>query len=245
VAADDPFERRLVTGLRDLLDDETPPHPTWSVAPAALRPTGRPVLVAAPRRGAMWLLVAAVMAALVGSALLVAGGRPAVSPTVSPSLPLVVPPVSPSPSTAPSVSCSTEYALEGLPAVTQLTRLQTVGFGSSDGNDQVVFDFPSLARVSVTIQPASPPFVRDASGRPVTVGGSSFYRVTFRGVEGSSLPAAALDQVVRGPIIHEIVEIGDYEGVVTWILGLDAPACLDVSTPAGTGRVRVDLSRVP
>ena len=88
MAADDSFERRLAAGLRDLVEAEPLPRPTWS---------GAPVLSARPGRGAMWLLAAAVMVALLGSALLVAGGRfpfgpaiegptpiPTASPTASP-----------------------------------------------------------------------------------------------------------------------------------------------------------------
>ena len=97
--------------------------------------------------------------------------------------------------------------------------------------DHVVFDFTGagadLPGYSVTY--GSPPFVADASGAAVSVAGNAFVvvkvnpgygydfetgRPTYTGPK--SVPVAHANHV------RAIVETGDFEGVLTWIVGLDA-----------------------
>jgi hypothetical protein len=96
--------------------------------------------------------------------------------------------------------------------------------------DHVVFDFTGkgtdLPGYSVTY--GTPPFVTDASGAPVSVAGNAFVVVkvnpgygydfetghaTYTGPK--SLPVANTNHV------RAIVETGDFEGVLTWVIGLD------------------------
>jgi hypothetical protein len=97
--------------------------------------------------------------------------------------------------------------------------------------DHVVFDFTSKTSdpPSYTITYANPPFTQDASGEPVTVNGSAFIvvkvspgygydfesnKATYTGPKHIT-PAAANH-------VKEIVETGDFEGVLTWVIGLDS-----------------------
>lgn len=105
------------------------------------------------------------------------------------------------------------------------------------GSSSVDVRLSSLGGVSVQFSQASPPFVRDPSGLPVEVGGSSFWKVVLSGVDGSDVPAAELDQTRSGVIVEALREIGDFEGVQTWIIG-------DTGSPSGIcGRVYVDAEQ--
>ncbi|MFI5261950.1 MAG: hypothetical protein ACHQZR_05310 [Candidatus Limnocylindrales bacterium] len=254
MAADDPFERRLAAGLHDLLDAETPPHPTWGDAPAAQRPTGRPVLVGGTRRGALWLLVAAILAAFIGTMLAVAGGRlpigpatvlspspsgatasptfatPSTTPTVaSPSPTGVLPP--PSPIT--SQTCATSFSDAGL-TTDPSNPLHSVGVATYPGYDRVTFQ-AALPWSGIQVEPASPPFT-DATGRPVSIEGSSYYRVVLEHSDAANLPPAQLDTLVSGAVVRQVTKVADYLGEPTWIVGLAGPACLDVAwVSSGSG----------
>ena len=84
--------------------------------------------------------------------------------------------------------------------------------------EYVIFKYqqpPNLP--SYTVTAATPPFTQDGSGNTVHVGGAKFTRVRFDGVvwtcaiaEHFHLPRAA---------IKDIKSIGQFEGVITYIVG--------------------------
>jgi hypothetical protein len=96
--------------------------------------------------------------------------------------------------------------------------------------DHVVFDFTAkgtdLPGYSVTY--TTGPIVGDASGAPVAVAGNAFVvvkvkpgygydfetgRPTYNGPKSVPVPHANH--------VRAIVETGDFEGVLTWVIGLD------------------------
>lgn len=243
MAADDPFERRLGAALHGLLDATPPPHPTWATAPAARRVAGRPVPKTGSRRSGLWLLAAALMVALVGTALAVAGGRLTLGPSPSPTVAVVVPPVSASPSSSPvapsptesatapapspitSPTCATSFSDGGL-TTDPSNPLHSIGIATFPGYDRVTF-VATVPYSGISIQPASPPFA-DAHGQPVTVAGSAFYSVTLAHVDSGQLPGSELDQFGSG-VVRELLRVADdRDGSPQWIVGLDSPACVDV-----------------
>jgi len=245
MAADDPFEGRLAAGLRDLLEAEPLPHPTWSGATVAHGSTAK------PGRGAVWLLAAAVIVALVGSALLVAGGRLSIPPaltgptavlTASPT-PTAAPSASPPPSPAATCQVSTSVNPTASPASARTSLTAVSAVKVFDGSPAVVqFTAGLVPGDSISVRSVEPPFRRDPSDLPVAVAGNVFLEITLRGVEGSQLSPAALDQRLDGAFVTELVEIGDYEGVQTWVLGLADGACPSVSFVIGVTTVEVKLT---
>ena len=245
MAADDSFERRLAAGLRDLVEAEPLPRPTWSSAP---------VLTARPGRSALWLLAAAVMVALVGSALLVAGGRFPFGPAIEgpTPIPTASPTASPVPSTSPVPSastCSGEGSLSFLVSGLYVGPTSVEGVSIDDGSTSTIQFTGSAPQggktwfgVDVLVDVASPPFTRDPSDLPVTVEGTSFVKITLRGVEGIDVPLHARDVHIDGTLVTELVETGDFEGVQTWIVGLTRPVCVSVTGELGQPSVVVTLT---
>jgi hypothetical protein len=117
--------------------------------------------------------------------------------------------------------------------VPPLASVRDVQIGSSS----VDVRLSSLGGISVRFSQVSPPFARDPSGLPVEVGGSSFWKVVLSGVDGSGLPTAELDQARSGVIVEALREIGDSEGVETWIIGYTG------SASGICGRVYVDAEQ--
>lgn len=103
--------------------------------------------------------------------------------------------------------------------------LVDVRIGVHEGFDRLVFEFAD-GLPGYDIERVDPPILADASGMPVEVSGDSFLQVRLS-------PAAAHDEAGDTtlsvsellpdlPGIVEARQVGDFEGVVTWALGLVA-----------------------
>jgi hypothetical protein len=113
--------------------------------------------------------------------------------------------------------------------------------------DHVIFTFTSKTSEPPTysITYGRPPFAEDGSGKLVTVEGSAFIvvkvspgygydfehgKATYTGPKRIT-PAAANH-------VQEIVETGDFEGVLTWVIGLDSMRAFTVQA---TGSPQTEL----
>lgn len=111
-----------------------------------------------------------------------------------------------------------------------------VGTGDDGCVDRVEFVFrDAVPGYRVEYQPG--PFTRDASGEPVTVAGTAFLVVRLEPAYTYDFEAAEV--VYRGPRdltpegtrhVRQVVNTGDFEAVVTWVIGLSARAPVAVAT---------------
>lgn len=94
------------------------------------------------------------------------------------------------------------------------------------------------------------PFAEDGSGSPVTVAGSAFLVVRFEPAAGVDLSVEHAPQTYTGPrsikpagVPHvvEIREIGDFEGVVTWVIGLDSQRPVQTAAIPGPPTLTVTI----
>jgi hypothetical protein len=110
--------------------------------------------------------------------------------------------------------------------------------------DRVIFDFTTkaIAAPTCTIAYDHPPFSMDASGAPVTVQGSAFVRVRCEPAYGYDYESG--HPTYTGPKritasgtrhVRELVQTGDFEGVLNWIIGLDAPRPFTAATATVPG----------
>ena len=103
--------------------------------------------------------------------------------------------------------------------------------------DHVIFGFRNSASAppGYTITYGSPPFAQDGSGTPIPVRGRAFIVVKVQ-------PGYGFDFVTNQPTytgprripfqranhVTEVVETGDFEGVLTWVIGLDSKRSFSV-----------------
>ncbi len=112
--------------------------------------------------------------------------------------------------------------------------------------DHVVFEFTSKGSdpPAYSITYGKPPFVQDGSGKPVTVSGSAFIVVKVSPGYGYDFETGT--PTYTGPKritpaanhVKEIVETGDFEGVLTWVIGLDSKRPFTVQA---TGKPQTQL----
>jgi hypothetical protein len=115
--------------------------------------------------------------------------------------------------------------------------------------DVVAFDFTTKANAvpKCTVSYVQPPFSQDASSASVNVAGSAFVRVRCAPAYGYDFETGVPTYTGPGRIeatgtrfVRELVEIGDYEGVLTWIIGLDGqhPFTATTATVAGPQAIK-------
>jgi hypothetical protein len=136
-------------------------------------------------------------------------------------------------------------ALGATPAGAQSTPvLVDVRAGSHQGFDRVVFEFDGAVpehTVSYVDQ-----LVEDGSGNPVSLSGSADLEVVFQGAnahEEDGSPTISPRRFSPNlPAVKEIAQIGDFEAVVSYGIGVDQRRPIKVFTLSEPSRLVVDVS---
>jgi len=108
----------------------------------------------------------------------------------------------------------------------------------------VVFEFVG-GLPDYDIEWVEPPILRDPSGLTIDVSGASFLRVRFSRAAAhddageTTVSVSDLKPDLSG--IVEVVQVGDFEGVVIWVLGLTAELDYKVSDLEDPYRLVIDV----
>ena len=194
------------------------------------------------------------MALLAASLLLVGagcgGGAPA-TPTAAPGeTPEATPPaaLTATPILAPFEGTRGPVEEEATVSVPPGALLVDISTGLHEGFDRIVFEFEE-GLPGYRIQYVEPPIRGEFSGLPVEIAGNAFLRVSFRS-------AAGFDPSTGEPTYHGPLEIatglpslleaegtGDFEGVLTWVLGLAEEVDFRVLELEDPFRVAIDVAQ--
>ncbi|MGI8607930.1 MAG: AMIN-like domain-containing (lipo)protein [Candidatus Dormibacteria bacterium] len=219
-------------------------------------------------RAALWLRltpVAVVVLFVAVAGLLMRQVRPA-SPTGGAAAIVSASPTattSPGPSPEPSPAAPTSPAsvlgpfvcgAGGTGGTTGATGdLKAVRVAHQAGFDRVTYEFAGngIPQFSISRQSGTR-FTQDASGMPVDVRGNNAMKVVFHGasqrdVNGNPTYSGSSD-IVLAPspgsanAIAEVRQVGDFERVLSWAVGLSArPACSRVVELGSPSRLVIDL----
>jgi hypothetical protein len=127
-----------------------------------------------------------------------------------------------------SFSCVTQSGGSVTSPPSLVTRLRVSRHDEFD-RFAVRLDGP-LGQWSVTPQ-NSATFLQDPSGLPVTLRGVAGLGVVIHGAQAhtnAGQPTVPTDLQPNFPTILEVRQVGDFEGVVSWGIGLRQPACFRV-----------------
>jgi hypothetical protein len=255
-------DRRLRDELRDVFDGiSEPAHPALS---ARIRERLAAGPASGPRTPRLAVALALVAAILVVASLVfvnrhqLAPTTPAGRPTPVPSAAAApTPSVPPSPASTPTpvpvVPGTSPTPGDGLPAFTCAAQsggtapatpvgVATARVAAQSGYDRFVLEFAGpVARYDVTPQDSAT-FVQDASGLPVALAGSAGLRVVVHGASGQGSFTGPTDLRPAGTaVLREARQVGDFEGVVSWGLGLSRTACFRAFVLTGPNRLVVDV----
>jgi hypothetical protein len=124
-------------------------------------------------------------------------------------------------------------------------QLLQVTTGHHATYDRVVFRFSSRAPGYYVRYVAQP--TMDGSGNPVTLVGNAFLAVTMHSVASTQAgkpPAPQVRQRPRYPQLRALVGTGDFEGYVSYTLGLKSKSGFRAFTLRNPDRLVVDV-RIP
>lgn len=131
-----------------------------------------------------------------------------------------------------------------------LTDVRVAAAGT-DGGSRVVFEFePNLP--AYRIDYIDRPVTEDGSGDEVTVAGEAVLQVRLEDASGARIEGENVVLTYKGPkrvpatgtggVVAEAVDTGDFEGIVTWAVGVrkKVPA-ITVTTLTGPPRLVIDV----
>jgi hypothetical protein len=115
----------------------------------------------------------------------------------------------------------------------------TIRTGHHNGYDRLVLEFSgSVPQYQLTRQSSST-FEQDASGIPVTLEGSAGIRTVLHNADIAA--GVANDLKPRLPEIREVRQIGNFERVVSYGVGLKDAACFRAFELSGPARLVIDV----
>lgn len=136
----------------------------------------------------------------------------------------------------------------GDPDETGTARLVDVRVGQQEGFTRFVLEFEGETRPGYDVRWVDGPVTEDGSGNPVEVEGGAYLQVIVQPASGFDLDAGVPTYEgptrIAGPAggsILEAVRTGDFEAVLTWVLGAEERAPFTVSTLGSPSRVVVDV----
>ena len=141
---------------------------------------------------------------------------------------------SPAPVSGPAFACA-----DASGGGASRANVVAVRAAAGPGYDRFVLEFDGPVPGYSAVRQTSATFTQDASGRLVTLDGSS--GVLVRLEPAASKPSAPLAASPRSTVLRDVRQVGDFEGVVHWGLGLAAPACMRAFTLDGPARLVIDF----
>ena len=126
-------------------------------------------------------------------------------------------------------------------------QLTAVRVAHQPGFDRIVFEFAPQAGATAHVpaytvsRQASAKFVKDPSGLPVTMRGSSGLRIVFQGASGATSYSGSRDLTPNLPVVQEVEQLGDFEAVLSWGAGLSQASCIRTLELTNPTRVVIDV----
>ena len=206
---------------------------------AEVQSPARSVNMHPPRKN---LDVRSVPTLLVVIALAACGGAPTTpsQPAPSAASSASANPSSGTPSTA-GFTCSGTFHLDGTTTDFKPVQVTDVRVGTHVGYDRIVVEFAGTGTPGFDLAATTPPFNADASGLPLTVAGTDFLKLRFVSATAAGSWSGPSTFSPGYPKLRSLVAGGDFEGHFTWFVGLNGPACYQVSELSGPTRIVIDL----
>lgn len=113
--------------------------------------------------------------------------------------------------------------------------------GSASGYDRFVLEFDGAVPTYSVMATGSASFIEDGSGRTLQLAGSNGILIRVWNSAASRSFAGATDVTYGYPMLKESRRTGDYEGYVSWGLGLSGPGCFRAFTLTKPDRLVVDV----
>ncbi|MEO9048343.1 MAG: hypothetical protein ABI334_01850 [Candidatus Dormiibacterota bacterium] len=160
---------------------------------------------------------------------------PASAPRISP--PPVTPPVAPG-DTLPAFACADAGG-----GATGVANVVTARMAEQQGYDRFVLQFDSPVPTYTVKRQATPVFPLGPSGQSITLSGTAGALVRVHSATGANTFSSSTDIThTEYLVLREARQTEDFEGYVSWGLGLTKQACLRTFTLTDPPRLVVDFT---
>jgi hypothetical protein len=191
-----------------------------------------------------WAVLAALSVFLVGCT---AASSPtaSVSPDASSSArtgPLISPPPV-TPPTPPGNDLPAFVCADAKGGSAGIAGITDVRVGQQTGYNRFVLQFDSQVPMYTVKRQAKPVFTQGTSGQTITLSGTAGVLVTVHSASQSGSYTGPTDFTQAGfAVLKEARLTQDFEGTVSWGLGLGSPACMRAFTLVDPARLVVDFT---
>ena len=118
----------------------------------------------------------------------------------------------------------------------------TARVAEQDGYDRFVLQFDSIVPTYTVKRQAKPVFTLGGSGQTVTLSGTAGILVSVHSATGATTFTGSTDLVHSNfQVLKEARQTQDFEGYVSWGLGVSSATCMRVFTLSDPARLIVDL----
>ena len=146
-------------------------------------------------------------------------------------------PPSPPTVTLPAFACA-----DAKGGKTGAANVITARTSQQEGYDRFVLQFDGIVPTYSVTRQAKPVFNLGESGQTVTLSGTAGVLIRVNSATGAATFTGSQDLVHNDfPILKEARQTEDFEGYVSWGLGLSKPTCMRVFTLSDPARLVVDL----
>ena len=137
------------------------------------------------------------------------------------------------------------------PATANAVALLTdVRMARHEGYDRIVLEFRGDGLPEWRIEYVDPPILEDASGEEVEIEGDAFLQILMFGASGFDMETVT--ESYTGPdelegsdfgmgVVQELERTGDFEAVLTWVVGLSDEVDFRVLTLENPSRLVIDV----
>ena len=136
----------------------------------------------------------------------------------------------------PAFSCSN--AAGGGPARSNVTRARA---STSSGFDRFVLEFDGVVPSYMVKASQTATFSQDPSGQQIQLAGAAGIRITVTGSTISPQFGDPADVTYPYPVLKESRRLGDFEGTLSWGLGLARSSCFRAFVLTAPGRLVIDI----
>ena len=124
--------------------------------------------------------------------------------------------------------------------------LRAVRSARQPGFDRVVFEFDTAGLPAWNVEYVDKPVLECGSGEPVKVAGDAWLQIRFTGAQAHTEQGKSTSGPRRRPLAQavakELVRICDFEGEVTWVIGVSRPNPYTPRIMTAPSRLVIDIA---
>ena len=114
---------------------------------------------------------------------------------------------------------------------------------TSSGFDRFVLEFDGAVPTYTVKASQTATFAQDPSGQQIQLAGAAGIRITVTGSTISSQFTDPADVTYAYPALKESRRLGDFEGTLSWGLGVAKPSCFRAFVLTAPGRLVIDIKQ--